>query len=194
MSAVYCSLPVSIRNREIILDTVRENLRTFANTSSAVKNLSFDSWSQGKTYDPWCVKKCDVFFFMHPENRFEFHVQSLPIGVKKEYEQAKNLKKEIFLLYKTKDGNICPFRIRDYSGIIKGIPGSTGELYGWLNRNCGLLVGSVADSGKHVAQIGKQKEDVVEDYDEGYPFRVPQLTEKVISVIDLSYDRRLLIE
>lgn len=187
MSLIYCSLPVSMRDRSDLIDSIKNKLKDFASSSPIIKSLKFDHWRQGKIYNNKCIEECDVFLFMHPENKFEFLRSELPSGVKREYEQAIDHKKEIFLLYKTKDGNLCPFRVFEFGHKIKGIPGSTGELFSWLLNN-------QPDSmfqKKHVAQIGKQGNS------SDYPLIDRIYSEKMKAGIDpivTPYDRRLLIE
>ena len=127
MCRIYLSIPVVIRDRDNVIDTMISDLAGLSKFSKAP--FIFDHWKPGWIYDKQSVSKADIFIFTHPTNAFKFSKATLPSSVLREYEQALALGKQILLAYKNTVGEINFYCVTAQSGaIISGIAGTTNSL------------------------------------------------------------------
>jgi len=112
---VYISCPVSVSAQKF--GEYLKHVATFPVEASF--------WQRNTKYDPNNLKNADAVLFILPENKFKMPFMTLPSGCFKELNTAVELKKPIFLLYKSS------FGIYVYSTAIdtmfSGIPGSSSE-------------------------------------------------------------------
>lgn len=188
MCRVYLSIPVVIRNRDIVIDNMLDSLAGLSKFSKTP--FIFDRWKPGWVYDQQSVAKADIFIFTHPSNAFKFNISTLPSGVQKEYKQAKALGKKRYLAYKTADNIIRFYDLDEYESFVSGIPGSTGSLATFLDKS----IEYAPKEEKYVKTIG-----TVATHEYLSPEREEEVKE-ILKSIDLrkirvtkTYDRRLLL-
>ena len=58
-----------------------------------------DTWDRNSNYNDRGLHLSDAVVFMLPDNKFEYNIESLPIGVKQELKRARDLKKKILIGY-----------------------------------------------------------------------------------------------
>lgn len=133
MSRIYFSIPVVIRDRDTMVDTMVNSIIGLSRSSKAP--FIFDHWKPGWVYDNQSIDKADIFIFTHPNNAFKFNVKTLPSGVYREFNKAKTLDKKMYLAYKTTDGCIRYYDITEANGIVSGIAGTTHSLATFLEKN-----------------------------------------------------------
>jgi hypothetical protein len=182
MCRIYFSIPVAIRDRDNVIDTMINDLAGLTKFSKAP--FIFDHWKPGWIYDKQSVAKADIFVFMHPNNKFKFNIATLPVGVLREYLLAKTLGKRIYLAYKTTDGYIRYYDFSEIDNIISGIAGTTHSLATFLET----YIPQVQKSVRRSAMVPQESQN---------PCAEIPLPEHSIelhkSVSDTSYDRRLLL-
>lgn len=121
---VYVSCPIVVS--KITLDTILKNL-------NSDKNITASAYIRGEKYMLTKLEESDAIVIIHPDNKFNFNLHTLPSGVLKEFHLAKAFSKEIFLCYFPKSENNVPyFYSIDYnenSNTITGIAGTSGSLF-----------------------------------------------------------------
>lgn len=92
------------------------------------KGFAVNYWRRGTPYTDDGVRYCDIFVVILPDMRFEFRKENLPMGTKKELSLANYLYKDMYLGYRTADGN---YRIYDlnYDVLVRGITGTAGDIF-----------------------------------------------------------------
>jgi len=124
MCRIYLSIPVTIDNRDKVIDTMISNIVGL----KVGPTLILDHWKPGWIYDKQSVSKADIFIFAHPSNSFKFNLMTLPSGVLREFEQARMLGKQIFLAYKNTANEINFYKITANGSTISGMAGTTNGL------------------------------------------------------------------
>lgn len=189
---IYCSIPFSVKNRDGILKEVREKLTEFRDSRKlGGASLKMSYYGESERHDNRKVRECDVMLVMHQENDFDFNYSTLASTAQSDVNDAKTFEKKVFLLYRTRDGNLNIYSANLMQNSLIGIPGTTYRLFDYILDNIPDKSVVPEDTKKVVAQIGKQSSNIVIG---SVPDNVPELVDKTISVIDLTKrDRRLLI-
>lgn len=184
MCRIYLSIPVVIRNRDNVIDTMISGLAGLSKFSKAP--FIFDHWKPGWIYDQQSVAKADIFVFMHPDNKFKFNIVTLPNGVLREYLSAKALSKKIYLAYKTADGCIRYYDFSETGSVISGLPGTTHNLATFLETYIPQVQKSVRYGAIATHEyLSPEREEEVKEILKSIDLRK--------NVSDTSYDRRLLL-
>ena len=136
---IYISCPILISQAELttILSTIIKK------TSCHVKH-----WGRKSSYDQLMVNNAKAIVIVHPYNRFEFSINSLPAGVLNEFKRAKSSNIPIYLAYKNVGGEYNTYEIGFDTGenIMCGIPGTTTSLFEYMNnKNDSSIAGKIEE-------------------------------------------------
>jgi len=114
----YISCPISVpsQNLELIINEVPVKYDVYY-------------WNRKEKYNSDWLQSADVFIIVLPNNRFNYAIDELPIGVKRELKEAMLYNKKIFLAYRNTSGNICFYETHITSVLIEGKPGTTDKIY-----------------------------------------------------------------
>jgi hypothetical protein len=151
---IYCSLPAAMQGRDHLIDDIKIKLIHLNGDLDAHNRVSFSVWREGSKYSDDLVRDADVFMFWHPDNKFDFNLDSLPHGVKKEFNLAHSLNKKILLIYRTKDNELGFYDVKLVFGQLRGVPGSSRGLYSYITKKVGNV-------GKQPTEEYKCKEEEV---------------------------------
>lgn len=125
MLRVYISFPMVLSSA--LLDTICNDLKT--------DGILGVYHTRGGVYSPSKLHTSDVVIIVHPENKFKFSLNSLPNGVKREYNLARAQGKKVFLCYIPQHSNTpCFYETEEVNGRIEGLAGTTGVIYS-MNDN-----------------------------------------------------------
>jgi hypothetical protein len=123
---VYISCPISVS--ESILDR-------FAKTVETTPKVSARYWTRGTRYDQKFFDTSNAYLFILPHNKFECENGELPIGLKRELVEAYESGKKIYVGYIAKDGGYNIYSAHTNGRSIRGIAGTTHDLYDWATSN-----------------------------------------------------------
>ena len=158
---IYYSLPAMLDSASHIFNSTATQLRT------RFENVKCSKW-QGGSYNPNLLDNCDIFVFTTPNNKFQFYIDDLPSGVKKELKRAIQLKKEIFLIYKTADDTINFYKIsingQLYKIFISGIAGTSSYIYNYIDDNEGKTDENSYEKFVELHTIDTRKENLEEEF------------------------------
>jgi len=127
VESVYYSLPVNYPGRSIVLDTLKNDLFKIKGG-----NIGASWWEQNTYYNPNYLDNAQIFVFAMSDNKFNFSVEELPSGVKKELAKAIMADKSIYYLYKTVGSSIPNYyrvNIDLKNRSVRGIAGSSAEFW-----------------------------------------------------------------
>lgn len=119
---VYISCPISVSQG--VLDK-------FSFTLGEIPDVLPRFWVRGSKYEQSLFDNSDAYLFILPNNRFECMSGELPIGLKSELKEAYDSGKKIYIGYIAKDGTYNTYSASTNGRDIKGIPGTTHDLYTW---------------------------------------------------------------
>lgn len=174
--SVYYSLPANYPNRAKVLNYLTHNLGKIAGN-----HIKRKWWEQGMKYLNSLVTDSDVFVFSIESNRFQFYIEELPSGVKRELQRAINLNKTIYLLYRTLNStypNYYEISISE-TDFIQGLTGTSAVFYDSFTS-----IPSTVDKGSY--------EDYVEELErEGITIGTVKLPG--LGTPKRKWDRRLLL-
>jgi hypothetical protein len=89
---VYVSCPISVP--QSTLDKIMARIVGISYVKQATH------WKRGSfNYDPTMLATADVVIIVHPNNSFDFRLEELPVGVRKEFDEAIKLNKKVLLAY-----------------------------------------------------------------------------------------------
>jgi 3-methyladenine DNA glycosylase AlkC len=120
---IYISAPVTLDWAEVMSVSKRINLSGF--------NVRTTYWDRKGYYNRSSVSECDIFVFMTPNNDWEFNMNTLPVGVKREYEEAIRLNKPVFMVYRNMEGDYNLYLVKRNVNTLSGLQGSSGSF--WVN-------------------------------------------------------------
>lgn len=86
---IWISCPISVRQHD--LDKFRAYLEEHFS--------QVDTWDRNSNYNDRGLHLSDAVVFMLPDNKFEYNIEILPIGVRQELKRARDLKKKILIGY-----------------------------------------------------------------------------------------------
>ena len=129
--SVYISCPIAVS--ESVLDK-------FADTVELVSNVVARYWERGTKYDQRYFDTSDAYLFILPGNKFECVSGELPIGLKRELEAAYESGKKIYVGYIAKDGSYNIYSAETNGRNIRGIAGTTHDLYNWASSTTGYAL------------------------------------------------------
>jgi hypothetical protein len=133
---MYISCPIAVN--ELVLDK-------FADTVELIPNVVARKWERGSRYDQRYFDTSDAYLFILPGNKFECVSGELPIGLKRELESAYDSDKKIYVGYIAKDGSYNIYSADTNGRNIKGIAGTTHDLYDWATSESKQEVGIELD-------------------------------------------------
>lgn len=128
---VYISCPISVSQG--VLDK-------FSYTLGEISNVLPRFWVRGSNYEQGLFNNSDAYLFILPNNRFECVSGELPIGLKRELKEAYDSGKKIYVGYIAKDGTYNIYSASTNGRDIKGIPGTTHDLYTWATSETKPIV------------------------------------------------------
>lgn len=86
--------------------------------------------ARGSSYTTKNLQDSEAVIIVHPDNRFKFSVQTLPIGVLKEFNLAKELNKKVFICYFPQGSDTPGFYSTEFNNAtLTGIPGTSASLF-----------------------------------------------------------------
>ena len=174
---IYISAPVTVDWTEVL--RVSNRLRVAGYT------LDVTAWDRNTPYNKNSVSKCDIFVFMTPNNDWKFSINTLPSGVRREYDKAVSLGKHIFMAYKVAEGNYNLYLTTRDGNIIQGIAGSSAIIWQVIKHQ---LTETKTVTSSHVSNTASNR-DVV--------FVLEKLSDVTIRIHTPSecvdYDPRLLL-
>jgi len=89
INKIWISCPISVRQHD--LDKFKAYLEEHF--------PQVDTWDRNQNYNGRGLHLSDAVVFMLPDNKFEYNIESLPIGIKQELKRARDLKKKILIGY-----------------------------------------------------------------------------------------------
>jgi hypothetical protein len=119
---IYISVPVTVDWAEV--NKVVRKIHSVAGTTVNVRY-----WDRGTSYSQSLVRDCDIFILMTPDNTWEMKREALPSGVYRELTLATHHNKPVFMVYKNAELNYNFYSYNIIGGKIKGIPGSSTEIW-----------------------------------------------------------------
>lgn len=129
--SVYISCPIAVS--QSVLDE-------FAETVELIPNVVARYWERGTRYDQRYFDTSDAYLFILPGNKFDCVSGELPIGLKRELQDAYESGKKIYVGYIAKDGCYNIYSADTNGRNIKGIAGTTHDLYDWANSTTGYAL------------------------------------------------------
>lgn len=118
---IYISAPITVDWNDVLKVVYRVNSGGFST------NITF--FERNSQYSPTLVNNCDIFVFMTPNNTWKFNINTLPSGVRKEYDKAVELGKTIFMAYKVTDGMYNLYYVTRQGDTIQGTPSSSAFIW-----------------------------------------------------------------
>jgi hypothetical protein len=115
---IYISCPVTMS-----LST----LSTIVTRARDLSQQNITAWDRLRKYDPQIVFNCDTFVIVHPFNKFNFALNTLPSGCYNEIQKAIREGKKIVLAYKVSQGDYFFYKTDIRNGFLHGVGGSTGD-------------------------------------------------------------------
>lgn len=175
---IYCSLPAIMQGRDHLIDDIKAKLIHLNGEVETNQRVRFSVWRPGDTYKESLVHDADIFMLWHPDNKFDFTMDSLPAGIVKELKLAIRESKKLLLIYRNKDRTLGFYDI-DKTDLecnyhVRGIPGTSRGLHTYIT--------------KKVGNVGIQPK---ENLDPDYP--KPQMPEPAVSKMEITGDKRLLL-
>lgn len=145
---VYISIPISIS-----WDKARQVIDKMEQLKS-VKGFSY--WDRDEKYNPDYLNEADTFILILPNCKFNYTLNALPAGCKKELEVAQAQGKEIFIAYWNMQGDINIYETDIDTSCIFGRPGTTGRIAEQIN--------TVSDMVEEVASLIHDPKDDIDLY------------------------------
>lgn len=97
---------------------------------------AFINWWNRKEYVKSYLDDANIFVLMLPGNAWEYPIEGLPVGCKKELDIARKANKKIFIAYRNKTGEYNIYNSTTWntksSMMIGGVAGTTNLLYNYL--------------------------------------------------------------
>ena len=174
---IYISAPVTLDWTEI--------LRVSDRLQGGGYNIVTKAWNRKPSYNNNFVSDCDIFVFMTPNNDWKFSINTLPSGVRREYDKAVSLGKHIFMAYKVAEGNYNLYLTTRDGNIIQGIAGSSAIIWQVIKHQ---LTETKTVTSSHVSNTASNK-DVVFDLE-----KLSDVTVRIHTPSEcVDYDPRLLL-
>lgn len=119
---IYMSVPMSLN-----WDKVQLFKRRFS-----TEKYDVSLWDR-KNYDPRLFEEADSVVFLLPDFSFDYDIDDLPVGVRKEVKQAVKEGKYIYLGYVTAGGDYNIYNAKVEYSEIKGVQGTANKIFNELH-------------------------------------------------------------